>query len=173
MRPMRQALTPHPQTPCDAVTSLEVEVERAGELLRLRYRLEGELSRLAIPPPAAPVRADELWRHTCFEAFVKPAGSAAYVEYNFAPALSWAAYAFDGYRDGMREADAAPAELDMRHEAGVCELTAAIPAPSAGASLALTAVIEETSGRIAYWSLAHPPGRPDFHHPASFVLELP
>jgi hypothetical protein len=39
--------------------------------------------------------------------------------------------------------------------------------------LGLSAVIEETSGRKSYWALAHPPGKPDFHHPDCFALELP
>jgi len=37
----------------------------------------------------------------------------------------------------------------------------------------LSAVIEEKNGRISYWALAHPPGKPDFHHPDCFRLELP
>ncbi|HEX8573739.1 MAG TPA: DOMON-like domain-containing protein [Allosphingosinicella sp.] len=39
--------------------------------------------------------------------------------------------------------------------------------------LGLSAVIEENNGRISYWALAHPPGKPDFHHPDCFGLELP
>jgi hypothetical protein len=34
-------------------------------------------------------------------------------------------------------------------------------------------VIEETSGGKSYWALAHPPGKPDFHHADGFVYELP
>ena len=30
--------------------------------------------------------------------------------------------------------------------------------------VSITAVIEEKGGRKSYWALAHPPGRPDFHH---------
>jgi hypothetical protein len=37
----------------------------------------------------------------------------------------------------------------------------------------LSAVIEETNGRKSYWALCHPPGKPDFHHPDCFALELP
>jgi hypothetical protein len=33
-------------------------------------------------------------------------------------------------------------------------------------------VIEEAGGGISYWALAHPPGRPDFHHADGFALEL-
>lgn len=39
--------------------------------------------------------------------------------------------------------------------------------------LGLSAVIEEKGGRKSYWALAHPPGKADFHHPDSFVCELP
>ena len=39
--------------------------------------------------------------------------------------------------------------------------------------IGLAAVIEETSGRKSYWALAHPPGRPDFHHAHGFAYELP
>jgi hypothetical protein len=38
--------------------------------------------------------------------------------------------------------------------------------------LGLSAIIEETSGRKSYWALAHPPGKPDFHHPDCFACEL-
>lgn len=44
---------------------------------------------------------------------------------------------------------------------------------SGGALAAITAVIEETDGTKSYWALAHPAGKPDFHHPDGFVLELP
>ncbi len=48
-----------------------------------------------------------------------------------------------------------------------------LPASNASWQLALTAVIEETSGVKSYWALKHPPGKPDFHHADGFVLELP
>jgi hypothetical protein len=37
----------------------------------------------------------------------------------------------------------------------------------------LAAVVEETSGHRSYWALAHPPGKPDFHHADCFTLEVP
>lgn len=39
--------------------------------------------------------------------------------------------------------------------------------------MAASAVVEEADGTKSYWALAHPPGKPDFHHEAGFVLELP
>lgn len=38
---------------------------------------------------------------------------------------------------------------------------------------AISAVIEEADGTKSYWALRHPPGKPDFHHPDCFALELP
>jgi hypothetical protein len=44
--------------------------------------------------------------------------------------------------------------------------------PGVRLKLALCAVIEEESGMLSYWALNHPPGKPDFHHPDSFALEI-
>ena len=38
--------------------------------------------------------------------------------------------------------------------------------------LGAAAVLEDDNGRLSYWALCHPPGKPDFHHPDGFVLEL-
>ena len=73
-----------------------------GAALRFEYRLRGALGQLAIPRRAAPRRAERLWEHTCFEAFVAPGAGAGYYELNFSPSTAWAAYAFDDYRAGMR-----------------------------------------------------------------------
>ena len=44
--------------------------------------------------------------------------------------------------------------------------------PAVELRLALAAVLEDQQGALSYWALAHPPGKPDFHHPAGFTLEL-
>ena len=38
--------------------------------------------------------------------------------------------------------------------------------------VALTAVIENDAGELSYLVLAAPAGKPDFHHPDGFTLEL-
>jgi len=48
-----------------------------------------------------------------------------------------------------------------------------IPLRPGAMRLALSAVIEEERGRLSYWALRHPPGKPDFHHPDAFALALP
>jgi hypothetical protein len=97
----RYLLRPHPVSQSPDVLGLAVELQAAGDCLSLDYQLAGDPAKLRIPAPAARRRTDELWRHTCFEAFVAPAGSTAYAEFNFSPSGAWAAYRFDAYREGM------------------------------------------------------------------------
>jgi hypothetical protein len=169
---MRLALTAHPDFPADAVTAIAVELERAAGALTLRYALTGDIARLAVPPPAAPSRTDELWRHTCCEAFVSPEDGEGYFEFNFAPSTQWAAYRFSGYRRGMAPADAAPPRIEIAATATTLDLIARIILPPGPCRLALSAVIEGVDGAKSYWALAHPSGRPDFHHRSSFACSL-
>lgn len=168
---MHATLIPHPTTAGGPIHTLTVQMERVGDGLWLRFTAEGDVDRIAWPARAAPGRADELWRHTCFEAFVR--SGAGYREYNLSPSGAWASYAFDGYRSGMAAADegATVAGLDGASDMAALEGTIQLP-PEAGL-LALSAVIEDMDGNISYWALAHPSDKPDFHHPDSFVLELP
>lgn len=170
---MRHALKLHPDSRCAAVTGIDVEVlrPRAG-VLALRYEVRGRIGALRLPSVAAPERTDELWRHTCFEAFVSD--GAGYHEFNFAPSTQWAAYSFDGYRAGMRNADSFGApRIDLRTGDDRLELSVELDMPGdVTGRLGLTAVIEETNGNISYWALAHPPGRADFHHADGFVIDL-
>jgi len=174
-------LVRHPIADAPAVSRIEAEAVRDGARLSLRYALVGSPADLAIPALASPARADELWRHTCFEAFVRAAASDAYLELNFAPSTAWAAYRFTGYRDGMTAAEIAPPRIEVETAADRLTLAATVDlsvlpdlAAAARWRIALTAVIEDTSGAHTYWSLAHAPGgRPDFHHSAGFEVELP
>ena len=173
---MRVALKLHPDCRCDAVRSIEVDVTRARDGIDLRYRAVGTIANLLIPKPIGFQRANELWRHTCFEAFIRVPGSTAYREFNFAPSGGWAAYAFDSYRCGVRNVDvwhlsliADPAGDDAYELAITLGPETDLNRPW---QLGLSAVIEETSGRKSYWALAHPQGKPDFHHPDGFQLTL-
>jgi hypothetical protein len=142
----------------------------------LTYTFAGDITALVIPLPAVPVRQDELWRHTCFEAFVRHEAGSAYREFNFAPSGAWAAYDFDGYRASMRPAPTPAPEIACHAEDGVLELTVRLP-PNAlpagtGLRLALSAVIEDRHGHRSYWALRHPAEKPDFHHTDGFALEI-
>jgi hypothetical protein len=177
---MRQALSLHRECRCEAAVAIEVEFARPGPgLLNLEYVVTGAVTGLALPPPGPPLRADGLWRRTCFEAFIQAPGG-AYLEFNFSPAGEWAAYGFDAYRSGMRALDrvAAPhIETRISPECFAAKVALELdgvmgPALERPWRVALTAVIEDNAGRMSYWALAHPPGRPDFHHPDGFACEI-
>jgi hypothetical protein len=179
---MRLALKRHPTSLCAAVTHIEVEVvqPRADHLV-LSYVVTGTVGDIRLPCVTTPVRSDELWRHTCFEAFVGAVEESAYYEFNFAPSTRWAAYRFTGYRNRMVVAPEIGApEIDMQSGPDSYTLRATLALGCLSAlpheapwRLGLAAVIEEMSGRLSYWALAHPPGRPDFHHADCFAHELP
>lgn len=179
---MRQALKLHPDSRCIAATHIEVEVARPrpGNLV-LHYFVTGKMIDLCMPPVTAPTRTDELWQHTCFEAFVRASPNAAYYEFHFAPSMQWAAYRFSDYRSGMSVASEIGAPRVEVQSSGACyQLQAALELDRLSSlpsdtvwRLGLSAVIEETSGCKSYWALAHPPGKADFHHSDCFAHELP
>ena len=174
---MHQTLRLHPDSVCDVATGIAVDVAlpRPGSLV-LSYVVSGKIGALRMPPVVAAGRSDELWRHTCFEAFVRPSTGPAYYEFNFSPSTQWAAYRFDNYRSGMRVATEIGApRIEVRSNAESYSLQAALELDrlSPPWRLGLSAVLEETNGRKSYWALRHPSGKPDFHHADCFALELP
>ena len=176
------ALICHPDTPCRSVRRIDVEIRRPIESsLELRYLVEGDIGRLIVPAQAAPRRADKLWQHTCFEAFIAEEDMAlGYREFNFAPSSEWAIYQFSGYRNGMTVVDVehAPSIAVQCADDRLSLIARVDLEPLSDLNrdrrlrLAVSAVIEESNGRISYWALAHPPGKPDFHHADGFVVAL-
>jgi hypothetical protein len=174
-------LTAHPSTPNDAVRSLGVRL-RAEEpgILVFQYSLDADMTRVRVPLSGADGRADALWMHTCFEAFVAPSDGSGYHEFNFSPSLDWAIYRFSAYREGMSptEIGQAPEIVVRRGDDGlglqsVVRLEHLTDLRGARhLRIALAAVIEDESGRLSYWALRHPSGKPDFHHPNGFALEV-
>ena len=168
----------HPPAP--AVRALEVTARAVeGGRLVLSYALDADLERLRIPAEAPAQRAHELWAHTCFEAFLRVTGVPGYWELNFAPSRAWAMYRFSAHRHGMQVVTAARApEIAVRRSARGLALAATvhwhdlIAPPPLRLRIAAAAVLEDEAGRLSYWALRHPPGKPDFHHPDGFVLEL-
>jgi hypothetical protein len=175
---MCQLLKLHPDSRSIATEQIEVAVvcPRANRLV-LSYILTGKLRDVLMPSVMAPMRSEGLWRHTCFEAFVRASVGVVYYEFNFAPSTKWAAYRFSGYRSGMCvasevgvpiiELQSTPDRYTLQATLDL-DLLSSLPR-SAGWRLGLSAVIEDTGGGMSYWALAHPPGKPDFHHTDCFA----
>jgi len=174
----QHVLVPHRGAGPAGVRAVAASVERAASGVRFEYRLTGDLAALAIPPRAAQRRADRLWEHTCFEAFVASAAGERYCELNFSPSTEWNAYAFDGYRHGMRVlALAQPPSIVVNETAQLLSVTAAVEFAAPGDApwpwrIGLTAVVEDRAGVRAYYALRHPRDNPDFHDAAGFAVSL-
>ncbi len=186
------ALLVHPSSPAPAALTLVAQAQRLrADALTLRFVLSGPLRHVRVPAETSGARAEELWRHTCFEAFVALEHVPGYLEFNFAPSRAWQAYRFSARRVGMMPAELpAPPVLTIGHrecrepqgrtrgadDALVLEALVCLPAPYAegrhALQLALNAVLEDEAGVLSYWALRHAPGRPDFHHPDAFALTL-
>lgn len=175
---MKFRLVCHPLSSPGAVRAIgaDVRIEASGEV-RIRYTVKGDLESLSLAEPRFPGRADNLWKTTCFELFVRPVGQTDYFEFNFSPSGEWAAYGFSDYREGMSELTTImPPRIMLRTLADKLELSAFL---SPGLlthwpewDVGLSAVIQTTTGATSYWALAHPPGRPDFHHQHCFRARL-
>jgi hypothetical protein len=173
-------LRPHPDSAGAAASRVEVTVSRQQHgRLALLYVVHAPAEELRLPPMAEQARVDHLWRHTCMEAFIRTPGDGGYYEINLSPSTRWAAYRFDGYREGMANPEMPAPLIESRAYPDRLELEALVDLsglPGLGRSdwrLGLSAVIEDADGEKAWWALAHAAGQPDFHHADAFVLDLP
>src|ERR1700691_5721623 len=173
-------LSCHPSAPTETVRAIQVLVRRPlGAELQLTFRLDGDIPRIQIPPLGAPRFAAQLWRHTCFEAFIAVEAQPAYHEFNFAPSGEWAVYAFSGYRNGGPVANQTMRpRITLRSTVNRLELDALVRLDILSAAhsravlrIGLSAVIEAIDG-LSYWALRHPADKPDFHDADGFSLIL-
>ena len=172
-------LVPHPATPpSDAEMKVWASVEHAAALgttasTNIWFGVSAPMNRFVVPEAEEPDRRDELWRTTCFEAFLRRPDSEAYREWNFAPSGDWAAYDFGGYREGMAQADVVAPYVRVEDNFTWWAMGATISMDAEGEwQLGLSAVLEEKDGTKSYWALAHPPEKPDFHMPDCFIGKL-
>jgi hypothetical protein len=172
---MRYKLHPHPDTPPASVRGVGVDIVTTAEDLLLTFTVEGREA-LLLPEWKSPSRADGLWKTTCFELFLAPAGSDSYFEFNYAPSGEWAAYRFDSYRAGMHDLpQIAPPHIERGGpDAGyIIEIDQELDdIPPGACAMGLSAVIEETNGTKSYWALGHSIGPPDFHNRDCFTATL-
>lgn len=170
-------LVPHGDYPSNAIRSIEVEASRGDRgRLELEYRVAGAIDRVRWPEWKGVEPADRLWEHSCFEAFVGRLGEPSYAEVNFTTSGQWAAYCFSDYRHGMQPIDDVLVGGGRTFGEGELQVRRTVDLPDwADAGdwrVGVSAVIETLDGEISYWALAHPEGRPDFHHEVCFAARL-
>ena len=178
VHPKYHPLACHPKTPAEYIEFIQIccEITTQGRLW-LRYHIEVPEPMLVIEEFLDPVRADDLWKTTCFEAFLSIGDEPEYIELNFAPSSQWAAYQFTGYREGRTDLQILSAPeiyLDMSNSHFALEATIALPPEWCQGSLdiGVTVVAEEPGGTKSYWALDHKKAEPDFHDRSCFTLQL-
>jgi hypothetical protein len=170
------SLIPHPAFPAPRGLAVFAGVSATAGALALTYRLEGALHDLVLPGAGPVRRGADLWRSTCFEAFVRaPCG--VYGEINLAPDGAYCAYRFDGYRRvGARDWDLCAPALDVVRAGDTLTMKAQVhvqdPALQGRVKLGLTVVVQSAAQEASFWALAHPLARPDFHHPDGCIIDL-
>jgi hypothetical protein len=167
----------HPQTPCPALAALGARISQSDDMSwEVAFTGVGKPGELVVPSAAPRVHTDELWKTTCFELFIGRAGD-SYAELNLSPSGAFAAYHFDHYRTGMTPIPLPAPEIALEIGSERLTLTARFPEDCLpwdyDGRIGISAVIEEKTGRKSYWALAHPRGKPDFHHHDCFALLLP
>lgn len=174
-------LTCHHSQTTDMIESFTASAERGTDgWLRFRYVIQGAVGHIALPAPVAAQHMDELWRHTCFEAFISAEDNPAYVECNFSPSSAWASYRFARYRTRMAVLVPALApneqpRITLQTQSDGLVLKAQLDLGEFANHplyIGLTAVIEDKAGNLSYWALRHPRSKPDFHHRSGFILHL-
>jgi hypothetical protein len=172
-------LQPFPGTAPPFPLEIAGAMARRGHTLTVRYELRGELAAVALPQAAAsPVRRHGLWEETCLEFFLAPADSPRYWEFNLSPAGDWNVYAFESYRQGMRQ-ELAVAELPCTVARASASVVLSLKVNLAGflpagenLEAAISAVVKGRGGGITHWALAHPGPQPDFHRRGAFLIKL-
>jgi hypothetical protein len=176
---MKQEFTLQPFEPDDLLLSIKGAVEYQQGLLELSYNLQGDLTQVLFPVAVdSPERKFALWEATCLEFFVAIVGHADYWEFNLAPNGNWQVFHLNDYREGLKD-EAAINHLpfvvqrdDQRLKLDLSiDLTCLFP-PDTALEMAITAVIQSSTGEYSYWALQHGGEAADFHRRTDFVIKL-
>lgn len=175
-------LVPFPSSPAFVETmTVSVMLAQQANGFQLEHHIEGPgvEALLLAEPTSTPTRRDELWKHTCVEAFFGVQGSTRYYEFNGSPSGDWALYRFDDYRQGMAPQDVvqAPVLRSRDQQRDTLRLVWRVPFFSEDLidRAGITAVLHSRQGpgTPSYWALTHAGTKPDFHLGASFTCRLP
>ena len=168
-----KSLILHPDCVDGPINSISASLAPTSKGFDVEYRVAGDLARVRFPEHEVAERTDGLWKATCFEVFWQGRGETAYREFNLSPSSRWASYAFTATREGMSNAPvdgiAIACSRNDREFILKASVATSLPLP---ATAGLTSVIELENGDIQYWALAHPAGKPDFHHACGRTIEL-
>lgn len=114
---------------------------------------------------------DELWKHTCFEIFLKDWKGDGYTEFNFSPSRDWAAYHFSSYRNGRTNVEIQP-EMTCRFDGRKGRVLVRWLWDQAPARIGCSCILELETGGLEYYALEHSGSKPDFHREQDWKWSL-
>jgi hypothetical protein len=182
---MRKTLLPFAPTPHPL--KFEVDFQISANQLTIAYYLTGATNHILFldQSPSQSDRADELWKSTCFEWFLKSSHSKKYWEFNVAPTGRWNFYELDDYRTNLQRSALIETPRFSAHqrpdamnsyqfkvEANLKNLFEKGNELVKNGRFAVTSVIQWISGEVSYFSLKHPSNKPDFHSNDGFTISL-
>ncbi|MDB5039046.1 MAG: hypothetical protein JWQ35_2574 [Bacteriovoracaceae bacterium] len=162
--------------------SLEAEVVFTESKLKIIYLLRGNLEDLIIVPKKTGAgQIDDLWKSTCFEAFISKKKSFRYIEWNFSSSQEWGFFAFESYRKAAPEKliQSAPEMRIKRSKADfVMEINLNLKENDSffenadPYEMGLSVVLKSRDGKQSYWAISHSGTKPDFHLRDTFKVQL-
>jgi hypothetical protein len=160
---------------------LEADAQVLDGTLKFEYQLVDSAKLFQMPQSTQKWEAyqvrreDNLWNHTCFEAFLNPMGFEQYYEFNFSLKPAWNLYQFDRYREPQPPKHSTDFELNSiiwNQAEGRLLVEIKNNTEFKKFKIGLTAVLEETgkTNLKHYCALTHVGAKPDFHLTQSFTL---
>ena len=180
---VRQVCTLVPFDPAcspDILVSAEV-IWRMDGVLELSYglrsKVNGSLSALLLQPSAQiQQRRDQLWMHSCFEAFLSLPNQKKYWELNISPSGDWNVYSLENYRQGqMPESTVESPRVRVQRTPLACQCDVQLdlnpwwPDVFRAPQLGLAVVLEQSDASLSYWAIRHHREVADFHDRRSFL----
>lgn len=178
------------QTLPDQNISVSGILSQHQQMVSLTFRVEGA-HHFELPSLESAVKREmNLWEKSCFEIFIRPLNTEAYLEFNLSPNGDWNAFVFKDYRTPLMEDGAltlapmqkdpvcattgiprsdAPWRLDVQIDLSHLPKEFHLPA---NRMIGLSCVLKDLKGGLHYFALSHPGEKPDFHHQESFQLRL-
>lgn len=121
------------------------------------------------------MRADGLWKNTCFEAFFGRPNEASYWELNLSPLGKWNLYHFQEYRKPQPPTanfDFEITKLQTTPTQLLCQIKSKLKnkVPISSLEVSLCAVIKTQSNETFYYSNQHGADKADFHRRQNFTI---
>ena len=161
----------HPYQPCYEKIQIEGDVQFAEGKLTVKFQWTDPDEKIVIGDALELERKAELWKHTCFEAFLHAEHHENYYEINLTPDGGWNAYEFQKYRTPQPPQESQNLVLLSFHlEENLVEAQFHLKDQHHVWWCSLTAVIELVDGKKHYFAVEHKGDRPDFHLKESFKL---